>query len=157
LNAAYHRAFKGSEFFDQETLSEVLSAKTVVQELEKENRLLSSLVTVAILASLIPCSKLKRAGDVRFMEDDELAKGTPSLVDEVVGVLREMADDVVHKNARINQRPLLIAEDATNVQKIPSMGVDSVITSPPYINGTNYFRNTRLELWFLGALKNRKT
>src|SRR5439155_5678711 len=26
-------------------------------------------------------------------------------------------------------------------------------TSPPYLNGTNYVRNTKVELWFLRALK----
>jgi DNA modification methylase len=31
--------------------------------------------------------------------------------------------------------------------------IDAVITSPPYLNGTNYFRNTKLELWFLSYLK----
>ena len=32
--------------------------------------------------------------------------------------------------------------------------IDAVITSPPYLNGTNYFRNTKLELWFLRELTN---
>ena len=31
--------------------------------------------------------------------------------------------------------------------------ISHVITSPPYLNGTNYFRNTKLELWFLGYIK----
>ena len=29
------------------------------------------------------------------------------------------------------------------------LAIDAVITSPPYLNGTNYFRNSKLELWFL--------
>jgi hypothetical protein len=154
LQVAYHRAFKGSEFFDEATLNEVLSAKTVVKRLEKENRLLSSLVTTAILSSLIPCSKLKRAGDVRFMNDDELANGTTALIDEVEERLSEIASDVVHRNASIKRRPVLLAEDATNIHKLPKKEFDSIVTSPPYINGTNYFRNTKLELWFLEALQN---
>jgi hypothetical protein len=153
LQTAYERAFEGSEFFDRETLDEVLSAKTVVLELEKQNRLLSSLVTVAILSALIPCSKLKRAGDVRFMSDDKLAEGTPSLEDEVTENLREMADDLLHKDAQIEEEPLLLCENADNLHKIPEKDVEGIITSPPYINGTNYFRNTKLELWFLDCLK----
>jgi hypothetical protein len=31
---------------------------------------------------------------------------------------------------------------------------DLSITSPPYLNGTNYCRNTKLELWFCGWLEN---
>ena len=31
--------------------------------------------------------------------------------------------------------------------------MDAVLTSPPYLNGTNYFRNTKVELWFLRCLR----
>lgn len=150
---AYDLAFEGSEFFDEDTLEEVVSAKTVVLQLEKDNRLLSSLLSVAILSSLVPCSRLKRAGDVRFMEDDELAEGTPSLREEVTESLREMADDLAHKNAHIEKEPVLLCENAENIDKIPEKNIAGVITSPPYINGTNYFRNTKLELWFLDCLQ----
>ena len=44
---------------------------------------------------------------------------------------------------------------AKNLDRIPGLAVDAVITSPPYLNGTNYFRNTKVELWFLRCLKNR--
>ena len=30
-----------------------------------------------------------------------------------------------------------------------------MVTSPPYLNWTNYFRNSRLELWFLRCLSHR--
>lgn len=153
LLTAYELAFGGSEFFDEETLEEVLSAKTVVLQLEKDNRLLSSLLSVAVLSSLVPSSKLKRAGDVRFMDDDELAEGTPSLREEVTESLRDMADDLAHKNAELDEEPILLCENADNIDKIPEKNIDGVITSPPYINGTNYFRNTKLELWFLGCLQ----
>src|SRR5690606_203171 len=35
--------------------------------------------------------------------------------------------------------------------------VDAVVTSPPYLNGTNYFRNTKIELWFLRELSAERT
>ncbi len=153
LLAAYDLSFDGSAFFDKETLEETVSSKTVVLQLENDNRLLSSLLSVAILASLVPCSRLKRAGDVRFMNDDELARGTPSLREEVTENLRDMADDLTHKNAHIDEKPVLLCENADNIDKIPEKGIEGLITSPPYINGTNYFRNTKLELWFLGCLQ----
>lgn len=153
LLTAYDHAFGGSEFFDEDTLEDVVSAKTLVLQLEKENRILSSLLSVAILSSLIPCSRLKRAGDVRFMDDEKLAAGTPSLREEVTASLQEMADDLAHKKAQIDKKPVLLCENADRIDKIPSKDIDGVITSPPYINGTNYFRNTKLELWFLGCLQ----
>ncbi len=33
--------------------------------------------------------------------------------------------------------------------------MDAIITSPPYLNGTNYFRNTKIELWFLRELSSK--
>ena len=152
LLTAYDLAFEGSEFFDEETLEEVVSAKTVVLQLENDNRLLSSLLSVAVLSSLVPCSRLKRAGDVRFMDEDEWSE-TPSLRENVTDSLREMADDLAHKNAHIEEKPVLLCENADNIDKIPEKNIDGVITSPPYINGTNYFRNTKLELWFLDCLQ----
>lgn len=153
LKTAYETVFEGSEFFDDSTLNEVLSAKTVVLQLEKENRLLSSLLSVAILSSIVPCSKLKRAGDLRFMDDDKLAEGTPSLRSKVSKKLSEMADDLTHKKASIEKKPKMLCENAQNINKIPEKNIEGVITSPPYINGTNYFRNTKLELWFLDCLQ----
>ncbi len=152
LLTAYDLAFEGSKFFDEETLEDVVSAKTVVLQLENDNRLLSSLLSVAILSSLVPCSRLKRAGDVRFMDEDEWSE-TPTLREKVTDSLREMADDLAHKNAHIEEKPVLLCENADNIDKIPEKNVDGVITSPPYINGTNYFRNTKLELWFLDCLQ----
>lgn len=152
LLTAYDLAFEGSEFFDEETLEEVVSAKTVVLQLENDNRLLSSLLSVAILSSLVPCSRLKRAGDVRFMDEEKWSE-IPSLREEVTESLREMADDLAHKNAHIEEKPVLVCENAENIDKIPEKGIDGVITSPPYVNGTNYFRNTKLELWFLDCLQ----
>ena len=42
-----------------------------------------------------------------------------------------------------------ISNNAKKIDKKYNGKVDMIITSPPYINGTNYFRNTKLELWIL--------
>lgn len=152
LISSYDRVFNGSEYFDENSFEEITAFKTLSVRLEKEDALLSSSFQVAVLASLVPCSKLKRAGDVRFMTEDELEDGIPKFQDEVSQRLRRMAEDLVHKNAEIDNKPLLLAENANNLHKIPDKQIEGLITSPPYINGTNYFRNTKLELWFMGCL-----
>ena len=45
--------------------------------------------------------------------------------------------------------PEMILANAKNIDLANDLEIDAVITSPPYLNGTNYFRNTKLELWFL--------
>lgn len=34
--------------------------------------------------------------------------------------------------------------------------IDLVLTSPPYLNGTNYFRNTKIELWLAGFIQHER-
>ncbi|MGH9775766.1 MAG: DNA methyltransferase [Candidatus Acidiferrales bacterium] len=55
---------------------------------------------------------------------------------------------------RLPNVPHLVCEDARHLDRIKPLEVDAVVTSPPYLNGTNYFRNTKLELWFLRCLRN---
>ena len=52
-------------------------------------------------------------------------------------------------------KPLIVCGDSRNLDLKESL-VDLVITSPPYLNGTNYFRNTKLELWLIGRLNTRQ-
>ena len=153
LAISYSGAFGTSKFFDERTFSEVTCARSVVDELSSYAPLEAELLTVAILANLVSCSLLKRAGDVRYKTEKELQKGLPSFPAEVSHHLRRIADDICDENGHIPTRPLLICQDVRSLKSIPSLGVDTVITSPPYINGTNYFRNTKLELWFLRCLQ----
>ncbi|TOC23055.1 hypothetical protein CGJ88_25305, partial [Vibrio parahaemolyticus] len=46
----------------------------------------------------------------------------------------------------------LVAHNAKQLHELKPLDVDGVITSPPYLNGTNYFRNTKLELWYMGFI-----
>jgi DNA modification methylase len=45
-----------------------------------------------------------------------------------------------------------VCTDARKLAEHVRQPVDAIITSPPYLNGTNYFRNTKIELWFLRAI-----
>lgn len=50
----------------------------------------------------------------------------------------------------------LTLEDAKEISLIPPLEIDAVITSLPYLKGTNYFRNTKIELWFLRCLHSQR-
>lgn len=151
----YSAAFGDSVFFDSDTFQHVLKTRTLVDEIGAGHQLLADLLTIAILANLISCSRLKRSGDVRYKTQEELSKGVPNFLMEVGKKLMEIAEDTNLSEEVLKTRPLLICEDTRNLETIPHLGVDTVITSPPYINGTNYFRNTKVELWFLGCLTSK--
>lgn len=151
LGDSYGACFGKSDFFSPGVLEQVLRLRTLCDVLGADDKRLADLVSLAIIANLVSCSKLKRAGDVRFKTDAELAKGIPPLLDSVATQLQRMSRDL-RAAPKAKARAELLASDAKELAGAPSLGAEGVITSPPYLNGTNYIRNTKLELWFLRAI-----
>lgn len=151
LFTTYSESFGKSKFFDEDAFNLVLRARTLVDEISYTNQLTADLLQVAILNALIPSSLLKRAGDVRYKTQKEL-KQKLDFVDTIQKNLLNIIGDIETTEA-LPARPILLTEDARKAQTLPQMKIDAVITSPPYLNGTNYFRNTKVELWFLRSIK----
>ncbi|MFC1875178.1 DNA methyltransferase [Chloroflexota bacterium] len=154
IRETYSSTFNGSMFFDDNTFEDVLRLRTFCDTLLASSPLLGQVVLVAVLASLVPSSLMVRRGDLRFKRPDELSKSGILLHDEVSRRLQEMALEITELR-QINGEAILLAENAQSLAKCPYLNIECVITSPPYLNGTNYFRNTKLELWFLRALRKR--
>ena len=151
LRHAYRATFGDSEFFDRDIFEDVLRCRSLIDSIGCVNPVVARFLTVAVLRSLIPASRLIRRGDVRFKTKKELARGRAELRFEVREVLRTITYDI-ESLSLINWSPILILENAKNLCRVPALSIDAVITSPPYLNGTNYFRNTKVELWFLRCL-----
>ena len=152
LQKSYLNTFKESKFFDDSVFGYILKTKTYINKLYFSDILVAELITVAALGSLVENSYLKRHGDLRFRRGKELED--LKLVDyfeTLVSKIKKIVSDL--KVIETRPAPTLITEDARTVGKLPFIGIDAVVTSPPYLNGTNYFRNTKVELWFLGYLK----
>jgi tRNA G10 N-methylase Trm11 len=155
LRRTYGAAFGSSTFFDSDTFETVLQARTAVDQLDIIDQPLASMVTVSVLASLLSSSLLVRAGDIRYRNDRERERMTDFL-GEVARRLLFMADDLDRLEPPNNGEPTFLCENAKNLDRLPArQGFHAVITSPPYLNGTNYFRNTKLELWFLRCLQSQ--
>ncbi len=154
LAQTYAATFGRSRFFSDETFDLVLRSRTFLDNLTCQDPFLASLARVAVLASLIPGSLLTRAGDLRYKTPGELAAEPPDFQASVQAQLSLMSSDLMRIGYTwLTAPPRLIAEDAKAIRKIPPLKIDAVVTSPPYLNGTNYFRNTKLELWFLDCLQ----
>ncbi|MFZ3200877.1 MAG: hypothetical protein WA175_06980, partial [Candidatus Acidiferrales bacterium] len=151
LLACYKESFGSSQFFSPKTHDHVLRARTLLDCLAWNDPVVAQLATVAVLASLIPCSNLRRAGDLRFRRGEELREIGP-FIETFRSQLRVVAEDVAEAE-QIRVAPVHICGDSKRLGGLESLAVDTVITSPPYLNGTNYFRNTKLELWFLRCIK----
>ena len=152
LMVTYNRVFKGSRFFEDETLRHVLQLRSYADALDGIWPLLSDVFTVAVLASLVPASLMKRAGDLRYRTEKELRRQRSQIYEEVTNRLEQMATDIERREDLLGDA-ILVSEDARSLGSLHSLDVEAVVTSPPYLNGTNYVRNVKLELWFLRALR----
>jgi DNA modification methylase len=155
LLLAYGEVFGKSRFFDDDIFGKVLRLRKLLDALACEDAEVSHLATIAVLASLIPSSRLIRRGDLRFKTDKELKRCRKNLLRKVKERLLAMAADL-RRLTPIAALPRLVCEDARCIGRIPLFGADAVVTSPPYLNGTNYFRNTKVELWFLRCLTSKQ-
>ena len=104
---------------------------------------------------MLPASFLIRRGDVRFKTKKEIKSKPTDIVELIKSHLMMVSEDIKNIDT-INNYPVLICENAREIGKIPELKIDTIITSPPYLNGTNYFRNTKIELWFMRCLQTSK-
>jgi hypothetical protein len=147
LAESYSQNFGQSQFFSDTAYSALLSMRTIADTLFQHKQLLGSLFVVAVMAKIVTCSLLKRAGDVRYKTEKELEKGIPDITKEVANQLLLIARDC-EASLELQGDVKLITPNAKNLNSKQHFRAQGVITSPPYLNGTNYFRNTKLELWF---------
>ena len=119
-------------------------------ELEESQR---ELARLAVATSLIPASNMVRRTDLRKRRD-----GDPSpvpLAPTVAAQLRMIHEDVLRAGPALGGRAIRVAADARQLTSTP-VPVNLVVTSPPYLNGTNYCRNTKLELLALSLIEDEK-
>jgi len=147
LDKNYKFLFNKSIFFESSNYLLTLKFKSFSRKIS--DKLLKSLFDIAVYSSLLSASLLKRAGDVRFKTKKDLKnKKIPS----ILKLVTEKLDLIQRDLERINKTkvtPKLICINSKDLINIKSEKLDGVITSPPYLNGTNYFRNTKLELWYM--------
>lgn len=156
LKEHFYSVFKKSVYFNEQSFSQILSAKSYLRNIEEG--LVKDLLTVSVLSSLIPSSFLKKQGDLRFKTKKELEKGVPPFSLIFSENIRIISDDLIKSSGlSLSHFHSFISPNAKNIGEIEtSAPISYVITSPPYLNGTNYIRNTKLELWFLEYLSSEK-
>jgi DNA modification methylase len=152
LRASYFKAFEGSNYFNNETLEDILKLRTLVDKLYCQDEILSLCLELSVIASLVPASNMQRAGDLRRKRADEIRRSSTNIRKHVAEKIQSFEQGLLTFGTDVNS-PFLLTEDCRILSEIPSREVDLIITSPPYLNGTNYFRNTKIELWFIRIIQ----
>src|SRR5262249_56254584 len=99
---------------------------------------LGRFATVAALASLIPSSNLRRAGDLRFRRGREFDDVKP-LVPLLATRLRIVANDLAAAPA-VTAPAIFLTGDARRVGEPPPLGVDARVPTPPYQDAPTQLR-----------------
>lgn len=151
LKNAYSKVFGPSKYFDDMVLDTILKLSYRIKE--QENSLVRTLLNLAVCAVLVPVSYLKKQGDLRFKTPKERLTEIKNISDVLPAKIKEIYEDILNFDYKLSASHKCISPNAKSIGEAPITNVGAVITSPPYLNGTNYIRNTKLELWFLGHLK----
>lgn len=150
----YKILFNKSIFFEKSNFNKILQLKTFSNNI-KNNNILKSIFDISVYSSLLKSSLLKRAGDVRFRTKNDLKKNKP---DDILLLTKKkielILNDVINLKVRVTP-PKFFVNNAKDLINENFKKFDGVITSPPYLNGTNYFRNTKLELWFMNFINDK--
>lgn len=153
LKESHKIIFSESKYFPEDTLSQILRLRSFIDIAKLEDELLADTITIAILACLLPVSFLKKSGDVRFKTPKEIEKELRTFSDILPKKISDIAEDILNFDYSLKTTPEFLLSNAKDISRINDLKVGAIITSPPYLNGTNYFRNTKLELWFLRYLQ----
>lgn len=153
LGKTYLEVFGKVEYFRNDNFQKILRLKAV--ENKVESALLKSFIRMAVSTSLLESSLLRRAGDVRFKTEKELLRPIPDIVDLALEKLGLFQSDLLSDELPKSQEIVCLGSNAKDLSSDATPAYDGVITSPPYLNGTNYIRNMKLELWYLNYLNDR--
>ncbi len=152
LQKAYTSVFGSSKYFNNDVLNTILQLSYRIKE--QNSILIRTLLNIAVCAILVSVSLLKKQGDLRFKTKKELLSEVRNISDVLPIKIKEICEDIMNFDYRLSASHKCISPNAKSIGTATTDEIGAVITSPPYLNGTNYIRNTKLELWFLGYLKN---
>lgn len=128
------------KFFGEKQLNELLTIKELISKEDDES--VKNILALALSAIVVKVSKMTRRGDLRYATEKEYRE--ESVFKCFADKLNEMIFDIQHHKTIIKCSTKKVSDDARDNDYVDTF--DCVITSPPYLNGTNYIRNTKLEL-----------
>jgi len=143
--------FEDKEYFSNDSISKIRFLKQSIGRIR--NDCTQDFFKLALASILVKVSRLKRAPDLKYKSDQEQ---TPEVFQTYIEKLYQMQQDVAEIEGYFTGEATVICDNIIAPLKLTSHydnSFDIVITSPPYLNGTNYCRNTKLELWIFDYLK----
>jgi hypothetical protein len=148
------KAFGERPFFIGARLQQIIAIKRAIENSQPPCSAFGDFARLALGSIAVACSEMKRAADLRYRHPKEKLPDDLSVFDLFHQKLNQIIADVDARFERLP--PVVCVSHSALIEPKESACVDLVVTSPPYLNGTNYFRNTKIELWLTGFLSSEK-
>lgn len=146
--------FAEMNYFSPKIFYKIASLKSFINNVSDYK--IRNLFLLALSSILVRVSNLKRAPDLKFRDE-------PLLNENVEELFLEKIEQFYHDLKEIQRKPKgqthVISNSAKNITALKKSfngRFSCIITSPPYLNGTNYCRNTKLEMWILDYIRTDK-
>lgn len=130
------------KFYDSAALTDILHIKSEISTVSNADS--RALLMLALSSIIVHSSKMIRRGDLRYATEKEKNPADINVLELFINKLDTIISDIETEGASVKFFAEKLSEDARDIN-IENQ-IDCVITSPPYLNGTNYIRNTKLEL-----------
>lgn len=150
--SGYEAAFPERDFFKEMHIRQLLSAVHFVRKAHEGVPEIRHLLLLACAANAVRSSNMTRRADLRRRRSDEYKNRVVDVPAYLIETIMRYADDVEHLPA-VMASTVRASADARALPAQYNNAFDFALTSPPYLNGTNYFRNTKIELWLLDYIK----
>jgi len=135
-------------FFNSEILLQLSFIKRKINNL-RQPEIIKDLLKIALSSIIVKESNMIRRADLRYKRENELSEVEDDVIGLYIDKVNNILNDLEHyKNGEYGVTDC-ISENAMDINCRYNNKFELIITSPPYANGTNYFRNTKLELLFL--------
>lgn len=151
INKYINSCYINSDFFAEDILKQIAMIKRYIIDIEDKD--IADIGRLALAAICVECSNMIRSVDLRRRKGKEFDRIPKNVLERFKDQLILMKNDINQYSSNKIESMSIIGNNAKNTNQDYKGKVDLIITSPPYVNGTNYFRNTKLELWILDFIK----
>lgn len=147
------KTFINKDFFRKDILSKLLFIKNQIQTSDIPN-IFRDIFKLSLASIIVKESNMIRRSDLRYKRKNELFEIEPDVFNLFNNKVNDIINDLKNYENGKNASAYFISNNAINISDKFNSKFDLIVTSPPYVNGTNYFRNTKLELLLLDFIKN---
>lgn len=143
---------KNKKFFNLHNLNEAILIKETINRLDCSDKL-KRFYLLHLTSILVGISNMVRATDLKYKDSPQNDLNVKEIY--FLKVLNAIEDLKKLEPQRIGNALFIKGDIGSVHNKTRTLfnKVDYFITSPPYLNGTNYERNTKLEMGFLDMIK----